>query len=274
MHVLGGLKPAYDADGITLIHGDCLDVMPMLTDRFDMVLADLPYGTTRNHWDRELPNKLLWHGYHSVCGPRTPIVIFGSGSFSARFMVENLPEYRYSLVWAKKDEKGSDVSGVLNSKRQPLRVHEDLMVFYRNQPLYVPQMVHTGRSSHSRGKTVERTVNHYNEFKNTPAVDQGGYQYPQSVVEFRRPKMPKGHPGHPSQKPVALLRWLIRTYTNPGDLILDNVAGSASTLIAARAEGRRAVGIEKHEPFVELAAARLASGSDEDRWFTPQQEAA
>jgi site-specific DNA-methyltransferase (adenine-specific)/modification methylase len=259
------VTPVYDAGGVRLYAGDCLAVMHQLVEPVDAIIADLPYGTTRNHWDRELPNKLLWSGYHALAGDRTPIVVFGSGAFTARFIVENLAEYRYSMVWAKEDEVGVDVSGVLNSRRQPLRNHEDLAVFYRRQPTYHPQMRRTGRKSHSRGQTVARTVNHYNEFVNTPVVEQDGEQYPLSVVKFRRPKLPKGQ-GHPSQKPVALMRWLIRTFTDPGDLVLDSVAGSGTTLVAARAEGRRAIGIELHEPYVEMAAARLASGSEGDKW--------
>lgn len=255
----------FESDGVTLLQGDSLVLMHEMKAPADMILADLPYGTTRNHWDRELPHKLLWHGYHSVTGPRTPILVFGQGSFSARFIVDNLPEYKYSLIWAKRDEKGADVSGHLNAKKQPLRVHEDILVFHRAQPTYNPQMVFTGRSSHSRGKVTERTVNHYGAFTNTEVVEQEGYQYPQTVLDFRRPKLPRGF-GHPSQKPVKLLRWLIRTYSNPGDLILDNVCGSGSTLVAARAEGRRALGIELNPEFAEMAAARLTTGSDEDRW--------
>lgn len=256
---------AYDNDGITLYAGDCLVEMHRLVEPIDMVLADLPYATTRNHWDRPLDPKLLWHGYRSVCRPTSPVVIFGQGQFTARTIMANVDEYRYSMVWHKADDRGNDVSGHLNAKRQPLRAHEDLVVFYGKQPTYNPQMVFTGRSSHGRGKNLDRTINHYGSFENTDVVDQGGYQYPTSVLRFRRPKLPKGF-GHPSQKPVELLRWLIRTYTNPGDLILDNVCGSGSTLVAARAEGRRAIGMEIHTPYIEMAAARLASGSEGDRW--------
>lgn len=257
-------EPVFDADGVTLYAGDCFDVFPFLGP-VDAVIGDLPFGTTRNHWDRELPLEKLWHHYRSLMGARTPVVLFGLGSFTARLITSNLAQYKYGLVWAKEDERGNDISGHLNAKRQPLRVHEDLVVFYDQQCTYNPQMVATGRVSHSRGSHRERTTNHFGTHFNTPVVDQGGMQHPTSVVRFRRPKMPKGQ-GHPNQKPVALLRWLIRTYTNPGDVVLDNVCGSATTLVAARAEGRRAIGIELHPPYVEDAAARLASGSEEDRW--------
>lgn len=252
--------PFHDQDGIVAYHGDCFTVMPYLHQPVAMVLADLPFGTTRQDWDRPLDNKLLWHQYHALCGERTPIVLFGTGLFSASVMLSNPDEYAYTLIWDK-----DAVSGHLNAKRQPLRAHEDMLVFYRGQPTYHPQMVFTGRKSHSRGKTVERTVNHYGAFGNTEVVEQDGYQYPRSIVTFKRPKLPKGM-GHPNQKPVDLMRWLIRTFTNPGDLVLDNVMGSGTTLIAARAEGRRAVGIEARDDYAEMAAGRLASSSEGDRW--------
>lgn len=248
---------AFDADGITLHHGNCLDVMPTLLVTVDAVIADLPYATTRNTWDRPIDPKLLWHCYRQLCGPRTPVVLFGSGVFTARMIGSNEADYRYSLVWSKQA-----VSGHLNAKRQPLRAHEDLVVFYRQQPTYHPQMVHTGRASHSRGKRKDRTINHWGGFENTDVVDQGGYQHPRSIVEFARPAKPQ----HPTQKPVELLEWLIRTYTDPDDIILDNVAGSGSTLVAARNAGRRAIGIELRDEYVEMAAARLASGSALDTW--------
>lgn len=251
------MQPYYEGNGVTLYLGDCLGVMPFLTEPVDGIFADLPYGTTRNHWDRELPNKILWSQYHALMRPRTPVLLFGTGSFSARVVVENLEEYRYSIIWDKEA-----VSGHLNAKKQPLRCHEDVNVFYRQQPVYHPQMVHTGRSSHGRGKKLDRTVNHYGDFKNTDVVEQDGYQYPRSIVTFKRPKGSR----HPSQKPIEFMRWLIRTYTNPGDLILDNVCGSGTTLAAAVVEGRRAIGIELEEEFCEMAATRLHSGATGDKW--------
>ena len=250
-------QPIYDADGIQLFWGDCFAVLPFLHEPVDLVVADLPYGTTRNDWDRELPNKQLWHEYNQLVRPRGAVLAFGTGSFSARFIVDNLAAYKYSLIWDKQA-----VSGFLNSKRQPLRCHEDINVFYRQQPTYHPQMVATGRKSHSRGTRVDRTINHYGQFANTEVVDQDGLQYPRSILQFKRPKGAK----HPSQKPIALIEWLIRTYTNEGDLVLDNVCGSATTLAAARNCGRRAIGIEKRADFCDMAVARLASGATGDHW--------
>lgn len=256
-------EPHYQDDAVRLFAGDCLAVMPHLTEPVDLVIADLPYGTTPNQWDRPIDPKLLWSAYRSLVKPRGAVILFGSGIFSARTVLANEADFRYTLVWRK-----MAVSGHLNAKRQPLREHEDLIVFYRQQPTYNPQMVQTGRRSHSRGGRVDRTNRHYGEYVNTPVAEEQEGQYPRSILEFPRPKLPKGK-GHPTQKPVDLLRWLIRTYSNPGDLVLDNVAGSGSTLVAARSEGRRAVGVEIDEDdnnYVGMAAARLASGSEEDRW--------
>jgi site-specific DNA-methyltransferase (adenine-specific) len=253
------ISPVYDADGIQVYAGDCLTTMPFLREPVDMVLADLPYQTTRNTWDREIPAKHLWHEYGQLRRPATPVVLFGTGLFAARMMLSNEQEWRYDLVWDKQA-----VTGFLNAKHQPLRGHESLLVFYRRQPHYEPQMVHTGRKSHSRGKRRDRTINHYGAFENTEVVEQDGWQHPRSILTFPRPKVKKG--GHPTQKPVALCEWLIRSYTRPGDLVLDNVAGSGTTLVAARNLGRRAIGIELHEPYVDQMVRRLASGAAGDRW--------
>lgn len=251
------MDPVFDADGIQLFAGDCLQVMPVLQSPVNAVLADLPYATTRNTWDRPIDPKLLWFLYGGLIGERTPVLLFGSGMFTARMMVSNEDAWRYNLVWDK-----MAITGQLNAKKQPLRAHEDILVFYRAQPHYEPQMVFTGRSSHSRGSTVERTNNHYGHYVNTPVVEQEGYQYPRSILAFRRPKGGK----HPTQKPVALIEWMIKSFTQPGDLILDNVAGSATTLVAARNCGRRAIGIELHTPYVEDAVDRLTKGAEGDRW--------
>lgn len=254
------MMDAYNDAGIRLIEGDCLAVMPTLKEPVALIAADLPYGTTRNGWDRPIDPKMLWHCYHGLAGPRTPIVLFGTGMFAARMMLSNEADYRYDLCWDKQA-----VSGHLNAKRQPLRAHENLLVFYKEQPFYEAQMIYTGRSSHSRGTRTDRTVNHYGQFENTPVVEQDGYQYPRSILSFKRPKLPKGK-GHPNQKPVALLEWVIRSFTKPGDLVLDNTCGSGTALVAARNCGRRCIGIEDHPPYVEAAAARLQSGSQGDNW--------
>lgn len=251
------VPPVYDEGGITLYAGRCEDVMPFLVEPVDAIMADLPYQTTKNTWDRMIDPKILWHLYHGVMRPATPVLMFGSGTFTARMVMSNEAEYRYDLVWDK-----DAVTGFLNAKKQPLRAHENIMVFYRKPPFYESQMIFTGRKSHSRGKRVDRTVNHYGAFENTPVVDTDGFQHPRSILTFKRPKGGK----HPTQKPVALMEWMIRSYTQPGDVILDNTAGSSSTLVAARNCGRRAIGIEMHDEHIENSLDRLRSGSEGDKW--------
>lgn len=253
-------QACHERDGIQLFHGRCEDVMPALKNTFDAVIADLPYQTTRNTWDRMIDPKILWHCYHGLVGPRSPVLLFGSGMFTARMMMSNPDEFRYDLVWDK-----DTVTGHLNAKKQPLRCHENILVFYGQQPEYDSQMVYTGRKSHSRGKKSERTNNHYGHFVDTPVVDTDGYQHPRSILKFARPKLPKGQ-GHPTQKPIKLMEWMIRSYTQPGDIVLDNVAGSSTTLVAARNCGRRGIGIEASEEFVEMSINRLNSGAEGDRW--------
>lgn len=253
------LAPVYERDGITLYHGDCLDILPLLLVTVDAVLADLPYGTTRNRWDKAIDNKRMWAGLHGLMGPRTPACLFGTGMFSAELVVSNRGEFRYDLIWDKVTS-----TGFLNAKKQPLRGHENIHVFYRKQPHYDPQLVYTGRSSHSRGTKTERTISHWGEFKNTPVADQpDGYQHPRSVLTYPRPK---GKDLHESAKPVALMEWLVRSYTAPGDLVLDQSCGSGTTLVAARTAGRRAVGIELDPASIDKTITRLESGSEGDHW--------
>lgn len=250
-------EQVFDGDGITLYHGRCEDVLPRLTGPVDAVIADLPYSTTRNTWDKMIEPHALWDAYKPLRLPTTPVLLFASGLFAATMISSNPSEFKYDLIWDKEA-----VTGFLNAKRQPLRAHETILVFYARQPSYDPQMVYTGRSSHSRGSRKDRTVNHYNRFENTEVVNQDGYQHPRSILRFKRPKGAR----HPTQKPVKLMEWMIRSYTRPGDLILDNVAGSGTTLVAARNCGRRAIGVEMSEEHVTHAVDRLRSGAEGDHW--------
>lgn len=251
------IEPVYDADGVTLYHGRCEDVLPFIRTPVDAIMADLPYQTTKNSWDRMIDPKILWHLYHGLMRPTTPALLFSSGRFTSTMMGSNLDEFRFDLIWDK-----DAVTGFLNANRQPLRGHENILVFYDRQPVYNPQKVYTGKKTHSRGKSVERTNNHYGNFVDQPVGEQDGYQHPRSILKFARPKGGK----HPTQKPIDLMEWMVRSYTNENDLILDNVCGVGSTLVAARNCGRRAIGIEMHEPFVEETIKRLESGKTGDRW--------
>lgn len=252
----GAVAPYYQDADVVLYHGRCEDVMGQLvSEGFAMVMADLPYATTRNDWDRPIDPKVLWWHYDRLLIERGPTILFGTGRFAARMIVSNERHFRYDLIWDKQA-----VSGFLNARKMPLRAHEQLQVFYRAQPWYEPQMVDTGRRSHSRGRRRDRTINHYGHFENTPVPDEQEGQHPRSILSYPRPKQSV----HPTQKPLGLCEWAVRSYCPPGAAVLDNVCGSGTTLLAAARAGRRAVGIEMREDYCELAASRLAARFEMD----------
>lgn len=244
-----------------LIEGDCLKVLPKLPDHsVNLVLCDLPYGTTQNDWDCLIDLQCLWSEYARVVKPRGVIVLTGQGLFTARLMMSNPKLFRYKLAWVK-----SKPSNFLNAKRQPLRRHEDVCVFYRQQPNYDPQM--TPGEPYSKGVRKNQHTGSYGRF-NPALVASDGDRYPTDVIYFKTAES-EGPVWHPTQKPLGLGQYLIRTYTRPRDLVLDNAFGSGSFLVAAATEGRRFVGIEQNKnvalfkdgpvDYVEVARSRLAA---------------
>jgi DNA modification methylase len=226
--------------------GDCLDILPTLpASSVDLVLADPPYGITRNAWDCQIDLQFLWPELLRVAKPNAAIVLCAAPPFDKVLASSNLRDYRYDWVW----EKGN-ATGHLNAKRQPLRAHEYLLVFYRHPPTYNPQ------------KTMgHKPVNSFytrhsgDNYGAASAHTSGGgstERYPRSVLKFSSDKQTDHR--HSTQKPIALMRYMIRTYTDPGSVVLDFCAGSGTTLRAARAEGREAIGITLDEG-AELASA-------------------
>lgn len=235
--------------------GDCLDLMGDIEDRsVDMVLADLPYGVLNKNnpaarWDCPLPYNKLWTHYERIVKPNGAIVLFAQGMFTADLMESNRKMWRYNLIW----KKGKAVTGFLNAKRAPLRNHEDICVFYKKQPTYNPQMV-KGSRPHGRSKGGRYGGDRcYGLFERAPQSISDFY-YPRSVLDI--PKV-YNNQVHPNEKPVDLLRYLIRTYSNEGELVLDNTCGSGSTCVAAILEHRRFIGIEKDLKFYDIAAKRI-----------------
>ncbi|WP_366945117.1 site-specific DNA-methyltransferase [uncultured Metabacillus sp.] len=234
---------------------DCLIGMKRIKDRsIDMILCDLPYGVTaRNKWDQIIPFDELWEHYNRIIKDDGAIVLFANGMFTADLMQSNRKNWKYNLVWGKVLP-----SGHLNAKKQPMREHEDICVFYKKQPTYNPQMV-KGKPSHSVGKAEgisqedhSRNTN-YGEFKKVQT--EGDMKYPKSILTFQKP-----HPSttiHPTQKPVELCEWLIKTYTNEGETVLDNCAGSGTTLIAALNTNRNFIGFELEEEYYNGALERI-----------------
>ena len=222
-----------------VFEGDCLEIMKQLPDKsIDMVLCDLPYGTTQNKWDSVIPLGELWQQYRRIVKDDGAIVLTSQGMFTAELMVSNPKMFRYKWIWEK-----SKSTNFLNAKKQPLRKHEDVCVFYRKQPVYHPQMI--DGLPYDKGIRKNQLSGSYGDFQPVH-VHSDGKRYPTDIIYFKTAES-EGKVFHPTQKPVELGRYFVRTYTNPGDIVLDNTSGSGSFLVAALLEGRNFIGIEKNE---------------------------
>jgi site-specific DNA-methyltransferase (adenine-specific) len=244
----------YQDDLVTLYHGDCLEVLadlPVLN--VDMVLSDPPYGTTRNKWDSVVDLPSMWACYDRHAKADTAIVLTAQTPFDKVLGASNLADLRYEWIWEK-----TTATGHLNAKRMPMKAHENILVFYKSLPTYNPQKTTGHKPVNSYTKHQEDGTN-YGRTK--VGISGGGSteRYPRSVLTFPTDKQKAAL--HPTQKPVALMEYLISTYTNPGETILDNCAGSGSTLVAAASQGRKAIGIELDERYCETIAARLSVGA-------------
>ena len=222
-----------------VVQGDTIAKMKEIPDNsVDLLLVDLPYSTNQNKWDRVIPLPDLWEQYHRVVKENGAMIFTASGMFTAKLVLSNPKEYKYNYTWIK-----SKATNFLNAKKQPLRKHEDILVFYRKQPTYNPQM--TSGSAYSKGIRKDQITGSYGDFRPV-LVKSKGKRYPVDVLYFKTAEA-EGKVVHPTQKPVALGRYLIRTFSNPGDVVLDNTSGSGSFLVAALQEGRNFIGIEKNE---------------------------
>lgn len=233
-----------------VFEADCLDLLPHIPDKsVDMVLCDLPYGTTQNKWDSIIDLEKLWKEYKRIIKDKGVIVLTSQGIFTAHLIMSNEQWFKYKLVWIK-----SKSTNFLNAKKQPLRKHEDICVFYRQQPTYNPQM--TTGESYDKGIRKDQFTGSYGDFK-PRHIKSDGNRYPNDVIFYEEDPIDdfvyfktaesEGTVYHPTQKPVELGRYLIRTYTRPGDIVLDNACGSGSFLVAAALEGRKFIGIEKNQ---------------------------
>ena len=225
----------------------------------DCVICDLPYGVLNKgnihvQWDKMIPLSDLWDRYASVVKDNGVIILFGQGMFTAQLILSNPKMWRYNLIW----DKINRPTGFLNANRMPLRIHEDILVFYKSLPTYNPQFSF-GEKCHQRGgagSSVGKARNRcYGSFKQTE-VKLTNEKYPVSVIRIPKEHC-KGKFLHPAQKPVALIEYLIKTYSNEGDLILDNTAGSMTTAIAAINTGRKCICIEKDDTYFELGVKRV-----------------
>lgn len=224
---------------ISLIQGDCLIAMRKIQNKsINMILCDLPYGTTQNDWDSVIPLDALWEQYKRILAPQGVVVLTAQGLFTAKLMLSNEAWFKYKLVWEK-----SKSTNFLNAKKQPLRKHEDICVFYPNSPKYRPQM--TDGAAYDKGIRKSQMTGSYGDFQPVH-IKSAGRRYPTDVI-YHKTAESEGPVYHATQKPVGLGRYLIRTYTDTGDTILDNAFGSGSFLVAAALEQRNAIGIELNE---------------------------
>lgn len=222
-----------------LYQGDCLEIMKEFPDEsVDMILCDLPYGTTQNKWDSLIPLEDLWEEYNRIIKPNGAIVLTSQGVFTAKLILSQPKIFKYKWVWEK-----SKPTNFLNAKKQPLRKHEDVCVFYKKQPTYNPQM--TQGEPYNKGVRKNQLSGSYGKFQPVE-VSSNGERYPTDIIYVKTAES-EGEVLHPTQKPVELGRYLIRTYTTPGEVVLDNTFGSGSFLVSALLEGRNFIGIEKNE---------------------------
>ena len=242
-----------------IYHGDCLQLMREIPSHsVDLILADPPYGTLNKsnpdaQWDKEVSLPSLWNQYKRIIKPNGAILLFGQGVFAAKLIMSNPKWFKFDFVWDKVRK-----SNFLNCKKMPMRQHEQVLVFYDKPPTYNPQTIRCEphQRNHSRGHGKHQNTNNcYGKFSGVESsiID---FKYPSTIIKF-----PKGHSKedwlHGTAKPVNLLRWLIRTYSNEGDLVLDNFVGSGSTIIAAIEEKRDWIGIELSEKYFEIAKKRI-----------------
>ena len=235
----------------TLFLSDCFDVFPDIADgSVDAIIADLPYGTTSCKWDTVLPLDKLWIEYKRIIKPNGAIVLFGSQPFTSVLTCSNLNWFKYALIWDKKS-----TTGFLNSRKMPLRRHEDILIFAKGVTTYNPAMEVRGtpRNKGSYNKKKGDGDMCYGAFKNVKTFNNE--YFPVSIIEISNAAQ-KGKQ-HPTQKPVALMEYLIKTYTNEGETVLDNTMGSGSTGVACSNTGRRFIGIEKEKQYFDIAVKRI-----------------
>lgn len=228
-----------------LWHGDCLELMKNIPDgSVDMVLCDLPYGTTRNKWDSIIPLESLWRQYERICKECGAIVLFASTPFDKTLGASNLKMLKYEWIWEK-----TEATGFLNAKKMPLKAHENILVFYKKPPTYNPQFT---AGEPYRYKKDSISSSNYGDSQGTGLIENTGVRYPKTILKFKKDKGL-----HPTQKPVTLLEYLVKTYTHEGDTVLDNSMGSGSTGVACVNTNRRFIGIELDDGYFNIAKKRI-----------------
>ena len=239
----------------TLVNADCFDVFPFIEDKsIDAIICDLPYGTTACDWDKMLDIDKIWKEYKRVIKDNGAIILTASNPFAAQLIVSNYMMFRYDIIWVK-----SHARGFLNSWKQPMRKHESILVFYKKQPTYNP-ILKDKPISNIRPISKRSRSSQFNggEFSNEASKRKcpNDKSMPDTVLKFNS----KVHPSnHPTQKPLELMEYLVKTYTNEGDTVLDNTMGSGTTNLACLKLNRKSIGIEKEKQYYDVAIRRLSS---------------
>lgn len=236
---------------IKLIHGDCLEVMPEILERsIDLILCDLPQGITKNAWDAIIPFKPLWEQYERIIKPNGAIILMANAPFTYQLGLSNLKLFRYSMIWQK-----TGPTNPFNAKKMPLRYHEDILVFYKKLPKYYPQKTtgHTRKVSSAHHKRNSVKSSNYGDHKLTSY--DSTERYLGTILKFASDKQKSAL--NPTQKPVALIEWFLKSFTLEGNVVLDNCAGSGSTGEACKNLNRNCILIEKNESEYLKAKNRL-----------------
>lgn len=248
-----------------LYKGDCLEVMEQLASdevKFDLVLTDLPYGTSRCKWDSIIPLKDMWNSINQIVHERTAVLLFGIEPFSSHLRLTNLDNFKYDWIWSKKVG-----TNFFNANRTPLPSHEIISVFYKKKPVYNPQKRYVG-IKYKKPITSQRDGGQvYDNIKErTPYIDDG-YRFPLSVIEYKNNcgEVSQSKRVHPTQKPVELLEYLIKSYTNGGGAVLDFTMGSGSTGVACMNTGRKFTGIELEKEYYDIAVKRIKESKIQQR---------
>lgn len=230
-----------------MYHGDCLEVMDSLAEegvKFDAIITDMPYGVTRNKWDSIIPLDEMWKRVKRIRKDRTPIILFAQPPFDKMLGYSNIKELKYEWIWNK-----ISPTGHLNAKKMPMRKTENILVFYKKLPTYNPQgLEYCPRIKKRSSKSVGSS--NYGKHNDENLSEYKGY--PTNLLDFMRE-----NGLHPTQKPLALLEYLVNTYTNKGDLILDFTCGSGTTLVAAKKLNRKVIGVEIKDKYCEITRQRL-----------------
>ena len=238
-----------DVSGSALFNADCMDILPLIPDKsVQLILADLPYGMTKNNWDCIIPLDELWKQYNRIITDNGAILLFGNQPFSSQLVVSNLKMFRYSLVWEK-----NKFSDFLNAKRKPMKTNEDILVFYKKQPTYNIQYWYGEPYKRWNTQTAVDKQTNYGNHKSNVAESKDGKRLPTTVLKYNRVERPL----HPTEKPVDLIKWLILSYSNENDMVLDNTMGVGTTCLVAKELNRKFIGIEKEVNYYELAVARV-----------------